>query len=145
MRILITCCLALCFTLATSTPLTAQCNFSAYQQHSASKIPEGQRLLKSFHLDGKNGEKKEVEVKVNLRKDTNYYFQLATGSDGGAEGVVAAVINNKKNEVASSYDHTGYREQFNYRCRASGVYTVVFTFKETDVYCGAATVSVETE
>ncbi len=133
----------LCLLLTAGTQLSAQCNFKAYQEFSAAKMPDNHRLLKSFHLDGKDGEKKQVEVKLNLRKDTNYHFQLATGADGGAEGVVAAVMNNKNNEVASSYDHTGYRERFNYRCRASGVYTIVFTFKEAEIYCGAATVSVE--
>ncbi|MGB3798502.1 MAG: hypothetical protein WA952_01735 [Lewinella sp.] len=143
MRTLITCTLALSFLLFTGHSLTAQCNFSAYQEYSESKMPEGHRLIKSFNLDGKDGDKKQVEVKLNLRKDTNYHFQMATGSDGGAEGVVAAVMNNKNNEVASSYNHTGYQERFNYRCRDSGVYTIVFTFKEAEIYCGAATVSVE--
>ncbi|PPK88442.1 hypothetical protein CLV84_1409 [Neolewinella xylanilytica] len=133
----------LCLLFGAASQLPAQCNFKAYQEFSAAKMPDTHRLLKSYHLDGKGGEQKQVEVKLNLRKDTNYHFQLATGADGGAEGVVAAVLNNKDNEVASSYDHTGYREQFNYRCRDSGVYTIVFTFKEAEIYCGAATVSVE--
>ena len=125
-----------------SLSVTAQCSFEVYQEKSAAKMPTNHKLLKSYHLDGKGGEKKEVEVKLNLRKNENYFIQLA-GADGGAEGIIAAVKNNRGNEVASSYDHTGYREQFNYRCRASGVYTIVFYFKDTQDYCGAATVSVE--
>ena len=123
-----------------TTGLQAQCDFSVYQEMAAEKIPAEHKLLKSYHVDGKDGDLKQMTVKLNLRKDVNYHIQLAAG-EGGADGIIAAVLNSKGNEVASSYSHTGYGDHFNYRCRQSGVYTIQFTFKESASYCGAATVS----
>ena len=127
--------------LLAAPSLGAQCNFKVYQEMAAAKMPTEHKLIKSFHVDGKAGDQPQLTVKLNMKKGTNYHVQLAAG-EGDADGIVAALLNSKGNEVASSYTHTGYGERFNFLCRTSGVYTIQFTFQDSDSYCGAATVSV---
>lgn len=115
----------------------AQCNAELYNNRCLKALGDGYTFIKSYRIDGKGGARKKIEYTCVLSKDTNYQVQL-NGKDGAATGIIATLYDSKRNKKASSYYDNKHLESFIYKCRATGIYYLSFTFKDSKSYCGAS-------
>ena len=93
--------------------------------------------MKSYRIDGKNGARKKIEYTCVLSKDTNYQLQVQS-KDGAAVGIIGTLYDSKRNRKASTYYNNKFYEEVTYKCRATGIYYLTFTFKDSKSFCGAA-------
>ena len=129
-----------CLTAFAVTSAMAQCNVDLYSEKSLSKISSGYMYSKSYRVDGKGGRIPKVEYSVILSKDTNYQFSMQ-GKDGGAYGVNFRLLDSKRNEIATNFINEKHFDKLTYRCKASGLYYMVFSFTEDSANCAAAVVA----
>lgn len=115
----------------------AQCNAELYNNKCLQKLENGFTFVKSYRIDGKGGARKKIEYTCVLSKDTNYQLQVQ-GKDGNAGGIIATLYDSKRNRKASTYYNNKFYEEVTYKCRATGIYYLTFTFKDSKSYCGAA-------
>lgn len=115
----------------------AQCNAELYNNKCLKNLENGFTFVKSYRIDGKGGARKKIEYTCVLSKDTNYQLQVQ-GKDGAAQGIIATLYDSKRNRKASTYYNNKFYEEVTYKCRATGIYYLTFTFKDSKSYCGAA-------
>ncbi|MBX2844199.1 MAG: hypothetical protein KTR26_20705 [Flammeovirgaceae bacterium] len=116
---------------------TAQCNSDLYSEKSMKKIAPGFLYEKSYRVDGRGGRTQKVEYSCILSKDTNYSFTMNT-KDGGAEGMVFSLLDQRKAQVATNYVNNKFFTGIHYKCQSTGLYVLNFTFKDSKSHCGAA-------
>jgi hypothetical protein len=119
------------------TAAIAQCNVDLYSEKSLSQISSGYMYSKSYRIDGKGGRIPKVEYSVIFSKDTNYQFSIQ-GKDQGAYGVTFKLLDAQRNEVATNFINEKHFSKITYRCKASGLYYMVFSFTEDSSNCAAA-------
>lgn len=115
----------------------AQCNTDLYTNLALKSLAPGYTFVKSYRIDGKNGDRKKVEYTCVFSKDTNYMVRMV-GKDGGQEGLVVTLYDSKRAQLATSYVSSKFYPGFTYKCTATGIYYLSFTFKDSKSYCGAA-------
>ena len=130
-------CLMAVFALFTTESASAQCNSELYANKCLQKFTSGFTFVKSFRIDGRGGTRKKIEYTLVFSKDTNYQLQIQ-GKDGNAEGIIATLYDSKRDRKATSYFSNKFYPYLTYRCRATGIYYLTFTFKDSKSYCGAA-------
>lgn len=123
--------------LAVSSSARAQCNAELYNNKSLKALAPGFTFVKSYRIDGRGGTRKKIEYTCVFSKDTNYMIQIS-GKDGGAQGLISTLYDSKRNKKASNYFNNKFYESWTYKCRATGIYYLSFTFKDSKSYCGAA-------
>ncbi len=116
---------------------SAQCNAEFYVNRSMKALSPGYQFSKSYRIDGRGGTRKKIEYTCVFSKDTNYQVQI-TGKDGEAFGLIATLYDSRRNKLISSYHNNKFFNYWNYKCRATGIYYLAFTFKDSKSYCGAA-------
>ena len=126
----------LLFAFASSTA-SAQCDSDLYSQKSLKALPPGFTFVKSYKIDGKNGVRKNIEYTCVFSKDTNYVIRM-NGKDGGPNGMIATLYDSQRNELATSHFNNKFFPGWTYKCKATGIYYLSFTFKDSQSYCGAA-------
>ncbi len=130
-------CLMAAFALLSTESASAQCNAELYNNKCLQKLQGGYTFVKSYRIDGKNGARKKIEYTCVLSKDTNYQLQVQS-KDGAAVGIIGTLYDSKRNRKASTYYNNKFYEEVTYKCRATGIYYLTFTFKDSKSYCGAA-------
>lgn len=120
-----------------SVGVFAQCDAEGYSQKALKALQQGYTFVKSYKVDGKNGVRKNIEYTCVFSKDTNYMLRVE-GKDGGSKGIIATLLDNQRQELASNNMNGKSYPGWSYRCRSTGIYYILFTFKESESYCGAA-------
>ena len=123
-----------------STNLLAQCNSTQHYETAEKALEEGFTLTpKRYRVDGTQKASQKIKYTIVLAKGTEYQFLVAS-ADGGADGIILTLLDVDKNEVATNYREKTFHERTNYTCTKTGIYYLVFTFKDTDNYCGGAVI-----
>jgi hypothetical protein len=60
------------------------------------------------------------------------------GKDGGPNGLIATLFDSKRSQLATSYFNNRFYDGWTYKCTATGIYYLSFTFKDSKSFCGAA-------
>ncbi|MCS6967778.1 MAG: hypothetical protein RMJ44_00360 [Cytophagales bacterium] len=120
-----------------STKAVAQCDAEVYSQKALKALQQGYTFVKSYKIDGKNGARKNIEYTCVFSKDTNYMLRIE-GKDGGAKGIVATLLDNQRQELTTNNLNGKSYPGWTYRCRSTGIYYILFSFKDSESYCGAA-------
>jgi hypothetical protein len=115
----------------------AQCDAEVYSAKSLKALATGFTFVKSYKVDGKNGIRKQIEYTCVFSKDTNYMIRMS-GKDGGAQGMIVTLYDSQRNELATSHVNNKFFPGWTYKCKATGIYYLSFTFKDSQSYCGAA-------
>lgn len=123
--------------VASFSDTQAQCNAELYNNKCLKALAPGFTFVKSYRIDGRGGTRKKIEYTCVFSKDTNYMIQIA-GKDGGAQGLIGTLYDSKRNKKASNYYNNKFYPNWTYKCRATGIYYLTFTFKDSKSYCGAA-------
>ncbi len=100
-------------------------------------LAPGYTFVKSYRIDGKNGERKKIEYTCVFSKDTNYMIRMA-GKDGNQQGLIVTLYDSRREQQASSFLNDKFFPGWQYKCSATGIYYLSFTFKDSKSYCGAA-------
>ena len=130
-------CLAMAFALFTTEDASAQCNSELYANRCLKEFTNGFTFVKSFRIDGRGGTRRKIEYTLVFSKDTNYQLQIQ-GKDGNAQGIIATLYDSKRDRKATSYFSNKFYPDLTYKCRATGIYYLTFTFKDSKSFCGAA-------
>jgi len=123
--------------LAVSTAKAQDCDSELYCNMSLKQLETGFTFIKSFKIDGKGGARKDIEYTCVFSKDTKYKIVM-TGKDDGANGIIATLYDSKRTELASSYTNNKFYPTWTYVCRATGIYYLRFSFKDSHSFCGGA-------
>lgn len=115
----------------------AQCNAELYNNRCLRALPPEFTFVKSYRIDGRGGTRRKIEYTCVFSKDTNYMIYIS-GKDGSAQGIISTLYDSRRNKLVSSYINGKFIEQWTYKCRATGIYYLTFTFKDSNSYCGAA-------
>lgn len=115
----------------------AQCDSELYSNMALKKLSEGFTFIKSFKVDGKGGIRKEIEYTCVFSKDTQYKV-IMEGKDDGANGIVVTLFDAKREQLASSFNNNKFYAGWTYLCKATGIYYLRFTFKDSHSFCGGA-------
>jgi hypothetical protein len=135
--IFIFCALAV-FSLAGTTAF-AQCEAEKYTEKLIEKMPDGYAFLKSYKIDGENGNKSKMEFPYIFSKDSNYMITLAN-KDVEIKGVILTLYDSNRKPVATNLDPGSkkFYSGVSYKCATTGVYYLTFSFESTKDYCAAA-------
>lgn len=127
------------FFLATfaATDANAQCNTDLYNNLALKKLAPGYTFVKSYRIDGKDGERRRIEYTCVFSKGTDYMIRMA-GKDGGPNGLIATLYDSRRSQLSTSYLNNRFFDGWTYKCSATGIYYLSFTFKDSNSYCGAA-------
>lgn len=118
-------------------PSYAQCDAELFSSQALKSLQPGFTFVKSYKIDGKNGVRKTIEYTCVFSKDTNYMIRMQ-GKDGGSTGIIATLFDAQREELATSYVNNKFFPGWTYKCKATGIYYLTFTFKESQSHCGAA-------
>lgn len=113
----------------------AQCGSIAQEIACISELQNGFTYLKSFKVDGQSGAKPKVEYSYVFSKDTQYYINIC--SEGPAtDGIIITMYDSDRNMVTTNYRDGKFYPGLIYPCKASDIYYLTFTFRESQHYCG---------
>lgn len=127
--------------LATISHLSfAQCNVELYSKRSMKLIKGNYMFMKSFRIDGKGGARRKIEYTCVFSKGISYEIHV-TSKSGNSDGIVATLYNPDRRKLASNFFESKFFQTMRYDCRATGIYYLSFTFRESDAFCGAAILS----
>jgi hypothetical protein len=115
----------------------AQCDAEVHTAKSVKELEQGFIFMKSYRIDGKEGQRKQVEYTCVLNKDTSYMLRVVS-KDGKTNGIIATLYDAQRVEVATNHLNNKMFEGWTYKSGATGVYFLIFTFKDSQTYCGGA-------
>lgn len=115
----------------------AQCNAELYVNKSMKALANGYQFSKSYRIDGRGGSRRKIEYTCVFAKDTSYQITI-TGKDGGAKGLIGTLYDSRRKKIVSSYYNNKFLQSWTYKCKATGIYYLSFTFKDSQQFCGAA-------
>jgi hypothetical protein len=121
----------------TNFAASAQCDSEIYTKRAFQTLSTGFTFVKSYKVDGKNGIRKQIEYTTVFSKDTNYMIRMA-GKDGGVQGMIITLYDSQRNELATSHVNNKFFPGWTYKCKATGIYYLSFTFKDSQSWCGGA-------
>ena len=70
-------------------------------------------------------------------KRYEFYFD---GNKEGQQEIIATLFDIKHKKVSTSAHHNEYEHKLEYNCEQTGVYYILFTFKDDEEFCGTATI-----
>jgi outer membrane lipoprotein-sorting protein len=135
-RITLLCFLA--FLMVKSSEIKAQCDPIGYTETCISKLTNGFTFLKSFKIDGENGDKNKVEYSYVFSKDTQYFINICS-PDTNTDGIVVTMYDSQRNQVGTNLVNNNFYPGFVYPCNATGIYYITFTFRDSKSFCGGST------
>jgi hypothetical protein len=115
----------------------AQCDSEVYTAKALRTLGTGFTFVKSYRVDGKNGVRRQIEYTSVFSKDTNYMIRM-NGKDGGVQGMIVTLYDSQRNELATSHVNNKFFPGWTYKCKATGIYYLSFSFKDSQSYCGGA-------
>ncbi|MGF1635455.1 MAG: hypothetical protein ACFCUU_00170 [Cyclobacteriaceae bacterium] len=123
--------------LVGSSQANAQCDGDGLAQACVSKMQDGFTYLKSFKVDGLGGSKTKVEYSYVFSKDTQYFLNLCSSSDG-TDGIVVTMYDSNRQMVSTNFMNGKFYPGIVYPCNATGIYYITFTFQDSKTHCGGS-------
>ncbi len=117
--------------------VSAQCDADEYAEACIPKLKEGFNFVKSYEIDGEDGDRNKVEYSYVFAKGTQYMLNLCSASDD-TDGIVVNLYNSSRKLVSTSDANGKLYSAIAYPCNATGIYYISFTFKGSSKYCGGA-------
>lgn len=129
--------LAVCLMASVSISAQAQCDSDKFMGNCQAKLSDGFTFLKNYTMN-KTKEGK-IEHSYVFSKDTTYLLSLCAPSDSPDNMYVTLYDSNHK-EIMSSYDTKAnkFMPVVGYRCSATGIYYLAFSFKDQAQDCGGS-------
>jgi hypothetical protein len=116
------------------------CNAKVFKDKCIKDLPDGYTFLKSYTIDGQGGVKKKVEFSYIFSKNNNYLVMLAN-SNPQTKGIVVTLYDSNRKKLASSFSKEKYYPAMAYKCNATGIYYLSFTFENTNDFCAGSVLS----
>jgi len=114
-----------------------QCNAENLSTQCIPKLVGGFNFLKSYKIDGAGGAKDKVEYSYVFTKGTQYMINLcATGA--ATDGIVVTLFDSGRNKVATTKINGQFISAIAYRCNATGIYYIQYTFDGSTAKCGGS-------
>lgn len=115
------------------------CDSKPHMDRCTSALPDGYTFLKSYSIDGKDGSKKTIEYSYIFSKDTNYLIMLANNAGNPqVQGLKVTIYNSNRQPLAESFARGKYYPAISYKCNATGIYFIKFTFDNSPSYCAGS-------
>ena len=125
------------FCLTMSFQASAQCDAEIYTSQALKALTPGFTFVKAYKIDGKEGNRKQIEYTCVMNKDNDYMMRLAS-KDGVSNGIIVTLYDPQRNELATNHISNKAFVGWTFKCSATGVYYITFTFKDAPSYCGGA-------
>ncbi|MGD1842595.1 MAG: hypothetical protein ACFB0B_17130 [Thermonemataceae bacterium] len=127
------------FTLLMATNVQAQCDVSAYTRKCVQFLkPKGFQFLKSYKIDGKNGNRETVRYSYVFSRGTTYLITLAN-AEQDTKGVKLTLLSPSKQVMTSSYSSVAKKNfPIQLKCQRTGIYYLNFEFDQGSDYCAAS-------
>ena len=116
-----------------------QCDAAGKAADCTPSPGSGYTLIKSFEVDGLGGAKSKIEYSYVFTKGTNYLVNVCGGAKT-ADGMVVTLYDKYRNIVASNLVEGKIEKAISYRCSATGIYYITYTFQESKDYCSGSTI-----
>jgi len=129
-------CIAI-FLAVFSSESSAQCSPDEYTNQCIPKMGEGFNFLKAYRLDGKDGTVPEFQFSHLFTKGNQYMINLCAGGES-TDGLVVTLYDSRKQQIATSYVDGKYIRGLIFPCKATGIYYINYTFKDSEDYCGGS-------
>ena len=123
--------------LGSSATFAQDCDSNEFSNKALEKLKGDFTFIKSFKIDGRNCQRKDIEYTCVFSKDTQYKV-VVEGKDGGAQGIVVELYDSKRKKITSSLLNGKFYPGFVYICRATGIYYLKFSFQDSHSCCGGA-------
>lgn len=114
----------------------AQCDADKYVNECIPKLANGFNYLKSYKIDGLQGERDKIEYSYVFTKGTQYMISLCSGANAG--DVVVELFDSQRNKVASSMVNGKLASIISFPCKATGIYYLSYSFNESQEFCAAS-------
>ena len=123
-----------------TTPVKAEavkpmaCNTKAFTDAAINKLPRGYTFLKAYPIDGRGGSRKSVKYSYIFSKNSTYTVRLKNSHPKNV-GVRVTIMNSRRKKIASSYVKGRYYPGLGYKCGATGISYITFSFDGKHDYC----------
>lgn len=115
----------------------AQCSSSELADNCITQLNDGFNFVKSFPIDGENGEKSKIEYSYVFAKGTEYSINLCTG-DETPDGIVVSLYDSNRRKLTTNAANGKVFKGLRYNCNSTGIYYITFTFDESNSHCGGS-------
>lgn len=115
----------------------AQCSSSELADNCITQLNDGFNFVKSFPIDGENGEKSKIEYSYVFAKGTEYSINLCTG-DETPDGIVVSLYDSNRRKLTTNAANGKVFQGLRYNCNSTGIYYITFTFDESNSHCGGS-------
>lgn len=129
--------LLITFYLSINFSALAQCDSEIYTSQALKTLTTGFTFVKAYKVDGKEGTRKQIEYTCVMNKDNSYMMRVSS-KDGAANGIIVTLYDAQRNELAINQISNKSFVGWTFKCGATGVYYITFTFKDSPSYCGGA-------
>lgn len=129
-----------CILFLLAAPLTGfgQCDPEAQANTCIPKLTKGFIFLKSYKLDGEEGERRKIEYSYVFSKGRQYQINLCTGTPDDADGIVINVFDSGRKLIGSSKQGGKYLTGLQLACRSAGIYYIQYAFENSKTYCAGS-------
>ena len=114
-----------------------QCSPDQYTNQCIPKMAEGFNFLKAYRLDGKSGSVPEFQYSHLFTKGNQYMINLCAGGEE-TDGLVVTLYDSRKQQIATSFVDGRYVKGLIFPCKATGIYYISYTYKDSQDYCGGS-------
>ncbi len=134
MKIKSLCSLVVVFCLASTDIAISQCNSAELVNNCPADIPNGFTFVKSYELNASIASTKKIEKSYVFSKDMTYSVAMCKSDPN----IIVKIFDSSRNEVASNYYENKFLPSFGFRCGATGIYYMAFSFDKAGNDCAAA-------
>jgi hypothetical protein len=127
--------IALIFVVAPES--ISQCDAERYTEMCIPKLMDGFNFVKSYKVNGEEGNKSKIEYSYVFAKGTQYYINLCNDGED-TDGMIVNIYDSNRKQVATSYANGNYYPGIIYPCNATGIYYITYTFKDSQNHCGGS-------
>jgi hypothetical protein len=113
------------------------CDSKTYKDKILNTIPSQFTYLKSYTLDGQGGGKPNIEYSYIFSKNTTYLVMIANSSPQ-TKGLKVTIYDSNRKQLVTSVTQAKYYPAIMYKCNATGIYFLRFTFENSNDYCGGS-------
>ena len=117
-----------------------QCNTDEKLKVCAPSPDSGYTLIKSFEIDGLNGDKNEIKYSYVFTKGTQYLINICADKENSTDGVVVTLYDKYRNQVATNLVDGVPLSKISYPCSATGIYYITYSFVNSVHYCAGSTI-----
>jgi hypothetical protein len=122
-------------TLASTNFAISQCNPTELVEACPGNIPNGFTFVKSYELNSVGHNEKKVEKSYVFSKDMTYSLAMCKGDP---TNVIVKIFDSNRKEVATNFYENKVLPTFGFKCGATGIYYMAFSFAKAEKDCGAA-------